>query len=271
VDYTRHGWRRPEAPPDSPSTENVSTLTNDNMLPFASASRAISSAYEGYLFRGVDVRPQWTSDRGRRDLCPRSTVVEPADVRPGRGRDLLVQDQVRTIGGACYNSFCQMMDSTRRWSEHVPLLILASSRRAPQRQPAMSVEHAGTFLVRATGYPVTVWVAGAVRTLRGPRILLQVGLDWRRRRGPPSQLLLRTDDLTPHGDGVQQASGVVPVEVLPLTGLIVFPARQFSTPDGRRERRMIRGGRWHYPAAAKQRHRDGRFGDHDDLLRGSYS
>jgi hypothetical protein len=228
VNYTGHGSQTSWGTTGFSNT-NVTALTNDWMLPFIFSVACVNGQFEGATcFAEAWLRATHNGNPTGAVATYMSSINQswnPPMCAQDAAIDLLVQNQKRTFGGLCYNGSCQMMDEYGSDGQNMfltwhifgdPSLVVRTARPGP-----MTANHAGSFLVGAADYPVTIpGLQGALCALYGDGILYgsaytdASGLATIHMAAPPAAPMTLTLTVT----AFNKIPIMTPVEVLPLAG-----------------------------------------------------
>lgn len=169
IDYCGHGSQNQWTTSGFSST-NVNQLQNDSMLPFIFSVACVNGQFEG----GSCFAEAWMrATRNGNPIGAIGTYMSSINQYwnpPMAGQDaiidLLVQDQMHTMAGLCYNGSCEMMDQYGSngadmfvtWHVFGDPSILVRTK-TPQ---TLTVQHTGTYQIGEPAYDVTVpGVSGA--------------------------------------------------------------------------------------------------------------
>jgi len=211
------------------SNANVSALANDWMLPFICSVACVNGQFNaGTCFGEAWLR----STRAGNPIGAVATYMSSINQSwnpPMCGQDevidLLVNDEMRTFGGLCFNGSCQMMDEYGADGQNMfltwhifgdPSLAVRTATPA-----AMSVSHEGAILLTQTDYAVRVaGVHGALCALYADGVLYgsaytdALGDATIQMADPPQEPTTLTLTVTAYN----KIPVIDPVEVLPLNG-----------------------------------------------------
>jgi len=163
VNYTGHGSMTSWGSTGF-SNSNVNALVNDNMLPFINSVACNNGTFSG----GTCFAEAWL--RATNGGVPTGAIAcymsyisqswSPPMCAQDESIDLLVADEMRTIGGLWFNGSCQMMDEygTSGVNEFKNWMLFgdpALSVRSKQAQ-TMAVSHTGVLLIGMSEYAVDV-------------------------------------------------------------------------------------------------------------------
>jgi len=167
------------------SNSHVAALTNDYKLPFIQSV----ACYNGNFTSGTCFGEAWL--RSTHNGFPIGAIAtymstisqswDPPMYAQDASVDLLVGDEMRTLGGLWFNGSCEMMDlqGSAGATEFLAWTIfgdpsLAVFTKTPQ---AMTVNHAGALVLGQSDYAVTVvGVPGALCALYGNDVLYGAAL-----------------------------------------------------------------------------------------------
>jgi hypothetical protein len=235
VNYTGHGssigWGT-----SGFTSADVGALVNDSMLPFILSVGCVNGAFEG----ATCFAETWL--RARHDGVPTGAIAaymssvnqlwNPPMCAQDAFVDFLVQDQMHSIGGLCFNGSCRMIDvygasgasTFRTW--HLfgdPSVLLRTASPV-----AMSVGHPDSLLVGDSECSVTVeGVAGAVCALYGSGTLYgaatsdSTGSAAIQMAEPPVGPATLTLTVTAYN----RIPFIAPIEVVPITGPLLTLTR----------------------------------------------
>jgi hypothetical protein len=154
------------------SNSHVNALTNDNMLPFICSVACNNGTFTGTCFAEAWLRAtnggtptgaiatymSFISQTWNPPMCAQDEFV-----------DLLVRDEMRTIGGLWFNGSCQMMDEygTTGANEFLNWTIFGDPTVAVRTKAAttLTVSHTGALFIGMTEYAVSTGEPGALCAL----------------------------------------------------------------------------------------------------------
>ncbi|MDP6798080.1 MAG: C25 family cysteine peptidase, partial [Candidatus Krumholzibacteria bacterium] len=172
VNYTGHGsvtsWGSTGF-----SNSNVNALVNDNMLPFISSVACNNGTFSG----GTCFGEAWL--RATHNGAPTGAIAaymsyisqswSPPMCAQDESIDLLVNDEMRTIGGLWFNGSCQMIDEygSSGENEFENWMIFGDPSLAVRSKAAstMTLSHSGVLLIGMNEYSLSTGEAGALCAL----------------------------------------------------------------------------------------------------------
>ncbi len=171
INYTGHGSATAWSTTGF-SNSHVNALANQNQLPFICSVACNNGTFTGTCFAEAWLR---ATDGGvpTGAIATYMSYISQSWNPPMCGQDevtdLLVQDEMRTIGGLFFNGSCQMMDEYGsnganeflNWTIFGDPSVLVRSKAAVE----MTVSHTGVLLIGMTEYTVDTGVAGAACAL----------------------------------------------------------------------------------------------------------
>ena len=224
------------------SNSHVAALTNDYKLPFISSVACLNGNFTaGTCFAEAWLRSTHNGNPIGAIAAYMSTISQswnpPMDAQD-ESVDLLVGDDMRTIGGLWYNGSCKMIDlnGASGVSEFMCWTIfgdpsLAVFTKTPQN---LTVNHSGVLLLGQNDYPVTVTgVSGALCALYANGVLYGSALTGLggtatiHLASPPTEPMNLTLTVT----GYNKQTYVGTVEVVPADGPYLLVG-QVSYVDG---------------------------------------
>ncbi|HOX27228.1 MAG TPA: C25 family cysteine peptidase [Candidatus Krumholzibacteria bacterium] len=241
VNYTGHGSQTAWSSTGFSNT-HVAALTNQNKLPFI-----LSVACNNGTFSGTCFAEAWL--RAANGGVPTGAIAtymsyisqswDPPMCGQDAAIDLLVGDEMRTIGGLWFNGSCQMMDEygTAGVNEFLNWTIFGDPSLAVRTKAAatMTVAHSGVLLIGMNEYSVDTGTPGALCALYGDGVLYGTALADAGGHAtiviaePPADPMALTLTVTAYNKVTVQA----PVEVLPPEGpFLVFDGLAVWDPAG---------------------------------------
>ncbi len=184
VNYTGHGSQTSWGSTGFSNT-HVNALVNDNMLPFIVSVACNNGTFDS----GTCFAEAW--QRATNGGTPTGAIASymsyisqswnPPMAAQDEAVDLLVADQMRTIGGLWFNGSCLMMDEygTSGENEFLNWTIFGDPSIAVRTKAAqvMTVNHAGALIIGQNTYDVSVpGVTGALCALYADGILYGTGV-----------------------------------------------------------------------------------------------
>ena len=171
INYTGHGSSTSWGSSGFSNT-HINALSNQNMLPFICSVACNNGTFTGTCFAETWLRAtaggvptgaiatymSYISQSWNPPMCAQDEAV-----------DLLVQDEMRTIGGLWFNGSCQMMDEYgaagsdefRNWTIFGDPSLMVRTKAATE----MAISHAGILLIGMTEYVVDTGERGALCSL----------------------------------------------------------------------------------------------------------
>ncbi len=179
VNYTGHGSTTSWGSTGFSNT-HVNALTNVNMLPFICSVACVNGNFTGTTcFAEAWLRATDGGEPTGAIACYMSTISQswdPPMYAQDEAVDLLIADEMRTIGGLWFNGSCLMMDATgasgvnefKCWTIFGdPSLGVRTKQGGP-----LTVNHPGSLILGQSEYGVSVaGVAGAVCALYSGGVL----------------------------------------------------------------------------------------------------
>jgi hypothetical protein len=243
VNYTGHGWSGGWSTTGF-ANANVNALTNDDMLPFICSVACNNGTFTG----GTCFAEAWL--RATHNGAPTGAIAaymsyisqswDPPMYAQDEAVDLLVADQLRTIGGLWYNGSCHMMDMTgsigveefKNWT----LFGDPSACVRTKTAAITAVNHAGALFIGMNEYEVNVaGLEGALCALYADGVLYGSALTNAAGQAtismadPPAEPMTLTLTVTAYN----MVTVMDPVEVLPPSGpYLIFETCAVIDSDG---------------------------------------
>ncbi len=165
------------------SNTHVNALVNDNMLPFINSVACVNGNFTGSTCFGEAWLRATNGDAPTGAIATYMSSInqswDPPMYAEDETVDLLVADEMRTVGGLFFNGSCHMMDTNPGSAGYNMFLTwhIFGDPSVPVRTKmteAMAVSHPGTLFLGNNQYAVQTGVAGATCALYNDGILYGV-------------------------------------------------------------------------------------------------
>ncbi len=184
INYCGHGWLQGWSTTGF-DNGNVNVLTNDNMLPFINSVACNTGEFQSGTCFGEAW--MWATNAGEPTgaIGFYGSIISMSWAPPMSSQDetidLLVDDQMRTIGGLYFNGSCLMMDEygSSGVNEFENWTIFGDPSLAVRtmQAQAMAVNHSGALFIGMTEYDVSIpGLEGALCALYANGVLYGSGL-----------------------------------------------------------------------------------------------